>query len=175
MTYQEAADFLAPALIDPEGTWADIGAGTGVFTMGLRTHLPVGSRILAVDKNPHSLWSLPLAGAVPIEVVEADFTRLFDLALCQGMVMANALHYAKDHQTALAHVIAHLAVGGSFVLIEYDTDRGGNPWVPYPLSLQTFERLAPKVGLSIPQQVNYRRSQYGYRGIYVALCHKEGG
>lgn len=172
MTHEEATSFLAPAILPQNGTWADIGAGTGVFTMALRSILEPGSRILAVDKNPHSLWSLPLAGQTPIEVIEGDFTRPFALDPCQGMVMANALHYAADHLAALRHVLAHLEVGGTFVLIEYDTDRASNRWVPYPLSWQTFSRIAPAAGLGDVHQVNYRQSRYGYEGIYVAKTTK---
>ena len=40
-----------------------------------------------------------------------------------------------------------LRAGGRFILVEYDTD-DGNPWVPHPLSLGSWVRLATAAGLS---------------------------
>ena len=64
-----------------------------------------------------------------------------------GILMANSLHFVRDRDRVLRHVLAALRPGGRFVLVEYDADRG-NPWVPHPLSFATWQRVAPTVGLA---------------------------
>lgn len=172
MTLSEAADLIRPALRPDAQTWADMGAGSGLFTQALQALLPRG-KVYALDKNPHLLWSLPRHPAVALAVEEADFTRPFELPeALDGIVMANALHYAPQPEAALGHVLRHLRPGGCFLLIEYDTARPKPPWVPHPVPLARFQALAPKMGLSEPQLIARRPSHYGAYDLYAATAEK---
>jgi SAM-dependent methyltransferase len=62
-----------------------------------------------------------------------------------GIVMANSLHFVRDKQPVLALVRAYLKPRGRLILVEYDAD-GGNPWVPYPLSYESWTQVALKAG-----------------------------
>ncbi len=107
------------------------------------------------------LWRLESSPDVAIQVIEGDFTKEFDLPTeVAGIVMANALHYAKDPLGALQHVLAHLAPGGTFVLIEYNTDQPNPPYVPFPLSEMTFRSLAAQVGLTELEVIGRKNSIY---------------
>jgi len=64
--------------------------------------------------------------------------------------MANSLHFIKDKEKVLRHVRSFLKADGALLLVEYNVDRG-NPWVPHPLSFETFRDLAPRVGFSQPR------------------------
>jgi ubiquinone/menaquinone biosynthesis C-methylase UbiE len=64
--------------------------------------------------------------------------------------MANSLHYFKDKERILRHVQEFLKPNGIFLLVEYNVD-SGNPWVPYPLSFETYRALAPRAGFSEPR------------------------
>ncbi|HAS45127.1 MAG TPA: hypothetical protein DCS93_31885 [Microscillaceae bacterium] len=151
-------------------TWGDIGAGTGVFTVALQEVLASGSVVWAVDKNPHVLWNLPAQNGVNIRVEEGNFERNMELTTFDGIVMANALHYAADPVPALQNVLQHLKPGGTFILIEYDSDRANPPWVPYPISWARFQALAPQVGLQAPEKIHQVSSRYGYDYIYSAMA-----
>lgn len=61
--------------------------------------------------------------------------------------MANALHFVKEKAPVLALVRSYLKPGGTFVLVEYDADRG-NMWVPHPISYTTWLAVAPPAGFS---------------------------
>jgi len=61
--------------------------------------------------------------------------------------MANSLHFARRKEPVLELVRGYLKPGGHLVLVEYDTDRG-NPWVPYPLSYTSWERLSGATGFA---------------------------
>ncbi len=171
MTQEEAASMIFSAVPSVHSNWADIGAGSGLFTQVLQGVLP-GGTVYALDKSPHMLWRLPAQPSVRLEVVEADFTQSFDLPEVEGMVMANALHYAQDPVAVLKNVLTHLKPGGTFILLEYDTDRPNPPWVPFPISWKRFQQLALDTGLSQPEILSKKNSIYGPEVIYAAVCYK---
>jgi SAM-dependent methyltransferase len=141
----------APAGIVP--TWADIGAGTGAFTLALADLLGAGARIVAVDRDAAALREnarrLAAHGAaVTLESVVADVAGPLDLPDLDGLVAANVLHFIEPgRRVALVAALAgHLRPGRPFVVVEYETSRA-TPWLPYPLPFDEFERVAAAAGL----------------------------
>ncbi len=170
MTHKEAVEFLEPAGITPGGTWADIGAGTGIFTLALMDIMGSG-QVYAVDKNPHALWRLKPFGDVRLEIVEGDFDRPLPLPILDGVIMANTLHYSNQPLKTLANLVSHLRIDGTMILIEYETDFS-NQWVPYPVRFQDFGEMCAALGLSEPERFNTRSSAYGHSHIYGAVSAK---
>jgi SAM-dependent methyltransferase len=167
MELQEAIDFLQPTGPIFTGVWADIGAGSGLFTQAL-LELKKDGQVIAADKSPHMLWRLESPAGVGLQIEEIDFTRPFSFPECDGIVMANALHYASDPLQTLKNVLEHLKPGGHFILIEYDLDRPQPPWIPYPVSFVSWKELAKETGLSAPVLMTERPSQFGHSMIYSA-------
>jgi SAM-dependent methyltransferase len=135
------------------GTWADIGAGEGAFTLALADLLGPGGRIVAVDRDRRALEANAEAvrarfPATVLTTLVADLTRSLDLPELDGLVAANSLHYvARERQVDVVRgLAAHLRPGGRFVVVEYDADRG-NPYVPHPFSYPSWGRLAAAVDL----------------------------
>lgn len=131
-------------------SWADLGSGTGAFTLALADVLGSSGSIVSVDRDGGALREQArlLAErfpAVPVRQLEADFTRPLELPPLDGIVMANSLHFVRDRRPVLELVGGYLRPGGRLVLVEYDTD-AGNPWVPHPLSYGTWERVADDAG-----------------------------
>jgi len=168
MTLQESIDLIRAGVEPAHGTWADIGAGTGMFTLALMEILTEG-KIIAVDKSPHALYKIKPVALISYEIVEADFHLPFDLPALDGIVMANALHYAKDHLAVLKNLLATLKRGGTFILIEYDTDRPNEPWVPNPVSFKKFKTLCEEAGLTEPIEIGRKKSIYSDGEIYSAV------
>jgi SAM-dependent methyltransferase len=144
---------LLRAAVEPGGTWADIGAGEGAFTLALADLLGPGGRIVAVDRDARALRANETSVRARFPEVEfatltADLTGPLALPELDGLVAANSLHYvARDRQIEVVRALAgHLRPGGRFVVVEYDADRG-NPWVPHPFSYPSWERLAESAGL----------------------------
>jgi SAM-dependent methyltransferase len=162
----------------PDGghaAWADIGAGSGTFTSALARLLGPGSRIYAVERDARSLAALGRRrewnGARVIPVA-ADFTRPFDLpgldpAGLDGMLLANALHFASDAEAVLACLATRVRPGGRVVVVEYDGRRAG-PWVPYPVPAARLPALADAAGLSEFTVVATRPSEYS--GVLYAAA-----
>ena len=167
MTLPEAIDFIRPGINPTSGTWADIGAGTGLFTLALMEILTDGN-VIALDKSPHALYSIKPPPHLGFEIVDADFHQPLSLPPLEGILMANALHYAKDHLTVLKNVLNSLKPGGTFILIEYDTDIPNIPWVPNPIPFQQFKDLCGKAGLHDPVIFGTRDSIYRDGAMYAA-------
>ncbi|MGH2490117.1 MAG: class I SAM-dependent methyltransferase [Candidatus Limnocylindria bacterium] len=132
------------------GTWADLGAGTGAFTLALAELVGPGGEVIAVDRDRGALGELARAvrpGGAAVRTVRADFTKPSDLASLDGIVMANSLHFVSDKAPVLALVHRMLRPGGRLLLVEYDADRG-NEWVPYPVTFDTWRALADASGFT---------------------------
>jgi ubiquinone/menaquinone biosynthesis C-methylase UbiE len=154
------------------GTWADLGAGTGAFTLALADLIGPHGVIHAIDRDRASLAELRSAfvSAVPqaeLRVRAADFTQPLDLADLDGIVMANSLHFVEDKTRVLALVRGYLKPGGRLILVEYDSDRG-NGWVPHPLSFETWRELASESGFVGTRKLATVPSRF-LRRIYSAL------
>jgi ubiquinone/menaquinone biosynthesis C-methylase UbiE len=132
------------------GTWADLGAGTGAFTLALAELVGPTGEVIAVDRDRGALRELERAlrpGGATVRTMSADFTKPIELPLLDGIVMANSLHFVKDKLPVLALVRAMLKRSGRLLLVEYDADRG-NTWVPHPMSFETWRALADANGFS---------------------------
>ena len=168
MTLSEAVQLIQPGIHSVHGTWADVGAGTGMFTLALMEILESG-KIIALDKSPHALYKIKAPSHLSLEIIDADFNQPLDLPELDGIVMANALHYAKDHKVTLQNVLASLKPGGNFILIEYDTEKPNEPWVPNPVSLRKFRNLSKVVGLTEPIEIGRKKSIYSDGDIYAVV------
>jgi hypothetical protein len=83
--------------------------------------------------------------------------------------MANSLHFQRDKRPVLELVRGYVKAEGRLILIEYDSDRG-NPWVPYPLSYPSWERLAASVGFRDTRLLHRVPSRH-LGAIYSALSY----
>ena len=171
MQHQTAINLLKSGISSTSGIWADIGAGTGVFTTALRDILTEGC-IYAVDKSPHMLWRLSGFDAVKLVIEDGDFNKKMNLPVLDGVIMANALHYSNQHIQTLQNVLQHLKKGGRFILIEYQLEHSTTPWIPFPITFEKFKKLAQQVGLSEPIEIGKVPSQYGHEHIYSCWCEK---
>lgn len=160
------------------GTWADIGAGEGTFTRALADVLGAGSTIYALDRDAGALAALartPARADVRVVPVIADFAG--DLALpggpeagLDGILLANALHFAEDAGAVLAKLATLLAPGGRVVLVEYDR-RGGSRWVPFPIPVAQLPHLSSAAGLSTFEVTATRPSAYA-GNLYAAWAER---
>jgi len=154
------------------GAWADLGAGTGAFTLALADLIGPHGVIHAIDRDRAALAELRSAfvSAVPqaeLRVHVGDFTRRLDLADLDGVVMANSLHFVEDKRAVLALVCGYLKHGGRLLLVEYDSDQG-NPWVPHPMSFETWRAIATDAGFLDTRKLATVPSRF-LRRIYSAL------
>lgn len=177
MDHTDHINLLKPANLEHGGTWADFGAGSGAFTLALRELVGPHADIYAVDKDRRGFNELEKAHRAKfgtsqnIHTVRADFTGALSLPPLDGIVMANSLHYSKDKEKVLRHVRSFLKLNGTLLLVEYNVD-SGNPWVPHPLSFETYRTLAPRAGFTEPRLLGTHPSRF-LREFYSAVAYRE--
>jgi ubiquinone/menaquinone biosynthesis C-methylase UbiE len=178
MDHPDHVNLLRPADLSPGATWADLGAGSGAFTLALRELLGPSAVIYAVDRDQGRLAELERAyrarfgSSDHLNTISADFTNSLELSPLDGVLMANSLHFFRNKEKVLRHIASFLKSNGALLLVEYNVDRG-NPWVPHPLSFETFCKLAPHVGFSEPRLLGRHPSNF-LREFYSALAFKAG-
>lgn len=166
MQLPEAISLIQKGIVPQSApqTWADLGAGNGLFSEALLSILPPGSTIHAVDKQfnqQHHPY---------ITFHQADFVKdKLPIPPVDGILMANSLHYVKDQVACIKHLKTHFRNGtGIFILIEYNTD-SGNQWVPFPVSFARAQSIFGEAGFSRIEKIGERPSVYRKDSIYAAL------
>lgn len=171
MELKDAIDFIAPAIEKKKSSWADIGAGSGIFTRALDHLLVKESSIYAFDLDISALNKMEL-DRCDLFVEQQDFSKPFSAPMMDGILMANTLHFSENQNQALHNILQILKPGGIFLLLEYELQIARPPWIPFPVPFQKFEALAKDVGLSGPQFVSKRPSRFGHDHIYLAKSVK---
>jgi len=165
MDHHDHVNLLRPANLAPGGSWADLGAGSGAFTLALRELIGSQASIYAVDRDKLRLaeleraWRRYFGEASALHLLPADFTRPLDLPALDGLLMANSLHFHKDKVSLLRQVGALLKPGGRLLLVEYNV-AVGNLWVPYPCFFEQFQLLVTEAGFSAPRRLATHPSSF---------------
>ena len=192
MNHSDHVRLLAGGISTGGGLWADLGSGSGAFTLALADLLGPKGVIYSVDRDAAALREQERVmqarfPAVHVHYIPADYTRPLDLPPLDGIVMANTLHFLRDKEQLLRTLKSYLRPGGSdapgiehrravglsppagghFILVEYDTD-DGNMWVPHPLSFRTWLATGQRAGFSEPKLIARVPSRF-LGGIYGAV------
>ncbi|MFQ6125714.1 MAG: class I SAM-dependent methyltransferase [Candidatus Heimdallarchaeota archaeon] len=139
-----AKKFLTKSLIKPGSLWIEFGAGYGTYILVLQEYIKDGF-VIALELDPRRLKVL-------IELVETQ--KLFNVLVlrgdfhhpplklnsCDGVLMANALHFSPTPQKLIVRAHRILRKGGRLVIVEYSVS-SPLPWIPYPVSKQNLFNL----------------------------------
>ena len=156
-------------------TWADLGSGTGAFTLALADELGPSGIIHSIDRDGAALRVQAQTvhrrfPATTLELRVADFTKPLALPPLDGVLMANSLHFVRDKAPVLGLVRDLLRPGGHLVLVEYDADRG-NHWVPFPISSQTWRAMGTSAGFVDTRELARVPSRF-LGAIYSAISKR---
>ncbi|WP_315820806.1 class I SAM-dependent methyltransferase [Paraflavitalea speifideaquila] len=170
MELKEAIDLIRTPYLDsitPQ-SWADLGAGTGMFTKALAHLIGDNSTIYAVDKNIADLQQIQAPAQVVIKTLKADFINdPLHLTGLTGILMANSLHFVKDKFSFLDKIRESMSEGSAFLIVEYDTNKA-NQWVPYPIGFTMLKQLFEELGYDTIEKINDMPSRYNNNKIYSA-------
>ncbi len=101
MDHADHVRLLAGGVPATGGTWADLGAGDGAFTLALAELIGPAGVIHAVDRDRGALRELErhvARDAATVHTLVADFTRPLALPPLDGIVMANSLKFVTPRQ-----------------------------------------------------------------------------
>ncbi|MFN8453984.1 MAG: class I SAM-dependent methyltransferase [Anaerolineae bacterium] len=174
MNHADHVNLLRSGIPAAGGVWADLGSGTGAFTLALAELLGPGGEIYSLDQDRGALrrQERAMQAQFPQTIVHylnADFTQPLKLPALDGIVLANALHFQKypAQRQVIQRLKSYLHPGGRLILVEYNVDRG-NLWVPHPLSYQSWEKLARESGFIYTQLLETRPSRF-LQQIYATV------
>ena len=130
MDHHDHVALLRPAKLPPGGKWADLGAGSGAFTLALREL--VGAEGRALRGRPGAgpagragaAWRLRFGDAATLHLLTADFTRPLDHPAAGWGPDGKFPAFLKEKESVLRHVGALLKPGGGLLLVEYNVDAG---------------------------------------------------
>jgi hypothetical protein len=162
----QASPASSPAHTPAKGSpvWADLGCGSGLFTIALAQLLPANSTVYAIDTHPTVRQQDSPTSIIPIR---ADFIKdSLELPTLHGILMANSLHYVKDKPALIQKLRSYMHRQSPFLIVEYDTDKPVLVWVPYPIS---YDSLLPLFKDYSIQKLGERPSAYGRANMYAAL------
>lgn len=175
MNHNDHVNLIKPAFLDktPNASFADLGAGSGAFTLALREVAGASANIYAIDKDSSPLKELKkeyesyFGNSNNLHTITADFSKPLNLPHLDGILMANSLHFFKDKIKVLKHIKTFLKPNGKLIMIEYNVDKG-NMWVPYPFSFPVFENMCKESGFDSPTLLATHSSSF-LNGFYSAL------
>lgn len=172
MRLGDAIDMLAGSSVEAPGptTWADLGCGSGTFTLALAALLAPGSTIHAIDRDGSVLRKIPsVHNGVRITTHAGDFTTPpWPFADLGGILMANSLHYVKNQAAFIRACGRRMTAQARFLIVEYDTNQASR-WVPYPVSQTRLSALFGPAGYSSIRVLRSRSSVYRRAPLYAAV------
>lgn len=174
MQHNQAVEMLSGPYRDSteKQVWADLGCGSGTFTLALAHHLPPGSRIIAVDKDRNALKKIPdCFEKIPIEKRCANFEEDdFITDTLDGILMANSLHFVQHQLPFIKNIKQLLKPHATFLIVEYDMD-SPNPWVPYPVSYDHLKKLFTDCDFTSIHILQKKPSHYNRSNLYSVMIH----
>jgi SAM-dependent methyltransferase len=172
MLLADAAALIAPGRLRELGptTWADLGCGSGTFTLALADALAPASIIHVMDRDALALKGIPARrGDVRIERHRGNFTRTpWPFHGLGGILLANSLHYVAEKAAFVRLCEAAMTTPRRFLIVEYG-DATPNRWVPFPIGYRALVDLFHEAGYASIQLLGSRPSAYRRGGIYAAL------
>lgn len=165
-------ELIGPGVSAGETAWADLGSGGGAFTLTLRDLLGPEADIYSVEVDAARLTRQEkifqaMDGGARTHFIAADFTQPLELPPLDGLLFANSLHFLRDPTPTLSRLRAALKPSGKLLIVEYDM-RAANPWVPYPMPFDRFQRIAVDAGYAPPARLAL--VQTSARRMYSALA-----
>ncbi|MFP5237386.1 MAG: class I SAM-dependent methyltransferase [Acidobacteriota bacterium] len=142
-------------------TVADIGAGTGYFSLPIRRALGASGRVFAVDAQREMLTHLrekmqreSVTNIDPVHA-EADATTLPD-ACCDLVLMANVWHEFADRMAVLHESLRILKRPGRVAILDWrpDVEREAGPPLDHRIAAATAAAELDAAGFTQIEQHN---------------------
>ena len=151
--------------VKPGMVVADIGAGSGLFTIPLARALRPGGTVLAVEVDEALLHHITEAateqGIINVKPVYAEYndpilSEPVDLALINDV-----LHHIEDRATYLRNLAKYMKPGGRVALIDFIPEKGGHRGQPeLQVSKEQAAALMAQAGLSPVEDIPLFEDKY---------------
>ncbi len=175
MVHKDHVALIRNGVPKDKSIWADFGSGDGAFTLALAELTDPQSEIFSIDKDQKRLLAQQelfqeMFPELNVHFIYADFLKPLSLPSFDGILMANSLHFIQQKKVFLETIRTRLKDTGRLLLVEYNVDEG-NMWVPYPLSFDSFKKIAEEAGFHNPELLTTVPSRF-LTEMYAAVAYK---
>lgn len=166
---QKPAEVMAVLAVKPGERVADVGAGSGYFTLRLAEAVGDAGRVWALDIRQemldHIAGRLREAQIANVELmlVPPDDPRL-PAGGIDTILMVDTIHYVQDRASYARKLAAALAPGGRVVVIDFHYDptakREFAPPIEQQVPRETLDREMAAAGLKVVASYDFLPEQY---------------
>ena len=165
--HDHQAEIVATLGLRPGMAVADVGAGTGLFTLAFASSVGPTGTVYAVDLIPEFLAhigaKLKKAGIGHVRLVQAsDRSSELPPASVDLVFMSDAYHHLEYPQHVLASLKAALRPGGSLWVIDFQRDASSDPGLRRHVragKAEVLQELA-QAGFELVREVPMLRENY---------------
>jgi ubiquinone/menaquinone biosynthesis C-methylase UbiE len=164
-TWNRPSDVIGALALDTGGTVADVGAGTGYFTLKLSRTVGSSGAVYAVDINPSTVSELQArVAAGRLTNVKVSLGRVDDPGLPAGaldaVLISDAYHEMVEHKAILRGIRLALKPTGRLVILEKMAARDeGKPrdiqTRNHHIAMSTVESELAEAGFSVVDRIEH--------------------
>jgi ubiquinone/menaquinone biosynthesis C-methylase UbiE len=162
-TWQKPEEILGALNLQRTSVVADIGAGTGYFSVRLAKRIPEG-KILAADIEPDMVRYLGeralrehLTNLVPVQA-SADAAKLPDQV--DVVLVVDTYHHIGDRIQYFTKLKASLRTAGRLVIIDFKADSPTGPPVQHRISPRKVTDELKAAGYQLVESLEFLPRQY---------------
>lgn len=161
--WQKPHEVIRALGLEPDAVVADIGAGTGYFTMRL-AHMASRGRVYAVDAEPDMVAYLERrareSGLANVRVVQAsgDDPRLPEKA--DVILFVDVYHHIADRERYFARLRNALKAGGRLAIVDFRMDAPTGPPKSGRVSPDAVKRELAGAGYTLAAEHDFLPYQY---------------
>ena len=161
--WQEPDRVIEALALPPTSTVADLGAGTGYFSVRLARALPEG-RVLALDIEPSMVRYLAdraqregLSNLLAVEstATDAGLREPVDLVL-----VVDTYHHIEDRPAYFGRVREHLRADGRLVIVDFRLESERGPPREHKVAPETVRAELGSAGYRLIEQHDFLADQY---------------
>jgi cyclopropane fatty-acyl-phospholipid synthase-like methyltransferase len=162
--WQKPEEILDALHLQPTSLVADIGAGTGYFSVRIAKRVPAG-KIFAADVEPDMVRYLGaraerehLANLTPVQARTdaANLPEPVDLIL-----VVDTYHHIDDRTRYFAALQSSLRSGGRLVIIDFKTDSPNGPPAQHRIAPQLVTQELTAAGYELTEKLEFLPRQFG--------------
>jgi cyclopropane fatty-acyl-phospholipid synthase-like methyltransferase len=157
--WQQPDRVIAALSLTPEMTVADVGAGTGYFTVRLARALPAG-RVVATDVEPDMMRYLEArARREGLSNIETIVTPHDDpmLSRVDRVLVVDVWHHLDGRVAFAKKLAAALEPGGLIVIVDYKLDASRGPPLEHRLAPATIATELRAAGLDVDPPIELQQ------------------
>jgi len=162
-SWQRPHEVIQALALAPDAVVADIGAGTGYFTVRI-AHMTPGGRVYAVDIEPDMIQHLAvrarlekLQNVTPLlgEPNDPMLPDPVDLAL-----LVDTYHHIGDREAYFRRLKGHLKPAGEVAIIDFNADSPIGPPRAERLTATNVKKEMAQAGYSLAAEHTFLPNQY---------------